>query len=174
MSHNEEALSIQLFRLYKLFSAVLGNPKQENLRICQWEPKKRDPTRWCMGIAKNRTFRGTWESLSRTKCWYFLISLQRQRLFSCIFRHSFYTVQLKLYKQLGFMRYSFRQKLCSLNRRSVKIFEGQSVLNWLYIYIKSLDITITSNCSIFDSRIVTTNENITPLNVISNKALLWN
>jgi hypothetical protein len=28
-----------------LFSAVLGNPKQENLRICKWEPKKRDPTR---------------------------------------------------------------------------------------------------------------------------------
>jgi hypothetical protein len=25
--------------------SVLGNPKQENLRICKWEPKKRDPTR---------------------------------------------------------------------------------------------------------------------------------
>jgi hypothetical protein len=39
MSHGEGALSD-----YKLSSAVLGIPKQENLQICKWEPKKRNLT----------------------------------------------------------------------------------------------------------------------------------
>jgi hypothetical protein len=72
---------VQLSRLYKLFSAVLGNPKQEHFRICKWKPKKRDPIRW-WGIAKDRTFQGTGGPYLQTIFVYFITSRGRFLAFS--------------------------------------------------------------------------------------------
>ena len=76
---------VQLSRLYhyKLFSAVLENPKQENLRIrtCM-EPKKTDTTTW-WGNCKRQNF-----SVERGVIIQKMLVLCRI-LHSCIFRHNF-------------------------------------------------------------------------------------